>query len=130
MKKSLHASEPGAYIASLNGWQRTCVEYLRSIVRGASSMEEAVKWGHLVFSSDGPVLFIRAESKRVLFGFWRGRRLRSIEPGLRASGKYEMATLELHKDETIAPAVARRLVKQAVALNKKLGDPRLAARRR
>jgi hypothetical protein len=130
MKKSLHASEPGAYVASLSGWQRTCVEYLRSIVRSTSSMEEAVKWGHLVFSSDGPVLFIRAESKRVLFGFWRGRRLRSIEPRLTASGKYEMATLELHNDETIAPAVARRLVKHAVALNKKLGDPRLAARRR
>jgi hypothetical protein len=130
MKKSLHASEPGAYVASLSGWQRTCVEYLRSIVRSTSSMEEAVKWGHLVFSSNGPVLFIRAESKRVLFGFWRGRRLRGIEPRLTASGKYEMATLELHNDETIAPAVARRLVKHAVALNKKLGDPRLAARRR
>jgi hypothetical protein len=129
MKKSLPALNPDAYVTSLNGWQRRSVEYLRSIVRSTSKMEEAVKWGHLVFSSNGPVLLIRAESKRVLFGFWRGQRLRSIEPRLRPSGRYEMATLELPEGETIASAVARRLVKEAVALNKRLGDPRLAAKR-
>jgi hypothetical protein len=130
MKKSLPAPNPDAYVAALDGWQRTCVEGLRSAVGRAATMEEAVKWGHLVYSSDGPVLLIRAESERVLFGFWRGQRLRSVEPRLKPSGKYEMATLVLHDGERIAPSVARRLVKQAVALNKKLGDPRLAAKRR
>jgi hypothetical protein len=129
MKKSLPAMDPDAYVASLDGWHCTTVEHLRSIVRSTSTMEEAVKWGHLVYSSNGPVLLIRAESERVLLGFWRGQRLRSIEPRLRPSGRYEMATLELHKGDTIAPAVAQRLVKQAVALNRKLGDPRLAAKR-
>jgi hypothetical protein len=129
MKKSLPAPDPDAYVAGLGGWQRTCVEVLRAAVCGASRMEEAVKWGHLVYSSNGPVLLIRAESKRVLFGFWRGQRLRGIESRLRPSGRYEMATLELHEGDSIAPATARRLVKEAVALNKKLGDPRLAAKR-
>jgi hypothetical protein len=42
-----------------------------------------------------PFLLIRAEERRVLFGFWRGQRLRGIEPRLKPGGKYEMATLEL-----------------------------------
>ena len=86
--------------------------------------------GSSCFSSNGPVLLIRAESNRVLFGFWRGQRLRSIEPRLKPSGNYEMATLESHEGDIIEADVARWLAKQAVALNKKLGDPRLAARRR
>ena len=43
-----------------------------------------MKWGHLVYLSNGPVLLIRAEEKRVLFGFWRGKRLREIAPRLKA----------------------------------------------
>jgi hypothetical protein len=77
---------------------------------------------------NGPVLLIRAEANRVLFGFWRGQRLQSIEPRLRGSGKYEMATLELKEGDVIRPASVRRLAKEAVALNKKLGDPTRAAK--
>jgi hypothetical protein len=130
MKKSLPISDPDTYVASLEGWQRTCVEGLRTAVRDRFTLEEAVKWGHLVFSSNGPVLLIRAEQERVLFGFWRGQRLCEIEPRLKCSGRYEMATIELRRGETVTPAVARRLARQAVALNKQLGDPRLAAKRR
>src|SRR5690349_3002497 len=119
MKKSSPAADPDAYVAGLEGWQRASVEKLRSMVRRAAAVEEAVKWGHLVYSSQGPVLLIRAESERVLFGFWRGQQLRRIEPRLKASGKYEMATLVLHEGESIGPSVALRLVKRAVALNKK-----------
>ena len=127
MKKSQPAPNPDAYVASLTGWRQTIVKQLRSAVRGAAKAEEAVKWGHLVYSSNGPALLIRAEDDRVLFGFWRGQRLRELEPRLKPSGKYEMATLALHEGESITSTAARRLVKQAVALNKKLGDPRLAA---
>jgi len=67
-----------------------------------------VKWGHLVYLSNGPVLLIRAEENRVLFGFWRGQRLSAIEPRLKRGGKYEMATLELREGMTINPATARR----------------------
>src|SRR5688572_15237450 len=87
-----------------------------------------IKWGHLVYlADDAPVLLIRAEEDRVLFGFWRGQRLTSIEPRLKPGGKYEMATMRFHEDTTIEPAVARRLAKEAVALNQEFGDPRLAA---
>ena len=123
MKKSAPAASPDAYLSSLAGWQRTCVETLRSIVRENASLEETIKWGHIVYFCNGPVLLIRAEESRVLFGFWRGQRLRAIEKRLKPGGKYEMATLEVREDTSISPVTIRRLTNGAVALNKTLGDP-------
>lgn len=123
MRKSTPAATPDAYVVSLSGWQRVGVEHLRKAVRAASALEEVVKWGHLVYLSNGPVLLIRAEEQRVLFGFWRGQRLRDIEPRLKAGGKYEMATAELREGMTVSAATVRRLVKEAVALNESLGNP-------
>ncbi|HSD68145.1 MAG TPA: DUF1801 domain-containing protein [Woeseiaceae bacterium] len=129
MKKMTAAASPDAYVSALKGWRRECVEALRAAVRSVSALQEVVKWGHLVYISNGPVLLIRAEDERVLFGFWRGQRLLAIEPRLRKSGKYEMATLALQQGMTIKPATARRLAREAVALNKSLGNPQLAARK-
>ena len=130
MKKMTSASSPDAYVEALDGWRRKIVETLRSAVRTEAGLEEAVKWGHLVYLANGPVLLIRAEESRVLFGFWQGQRLTAIEPRLKRGGKYEMATLELREGMTIAPATGRRLIREAVALNRKCGDPRDAARPR
>lgn len=122
------AANPDTYVASLDGWRRHCVEHLRKAVRAAAEMEEAVKWGHLVYLSNGPVLLIRAEEGRVLSGFWRGQRLRTIEPDLKPGGKYEMATLELREGMEFDPSTVRRLAREAVVLNRKLGDPTRAAK--
>jgi hypothetical protein len=130
MKKSIPAADPSAYLSSLNGWRRKCVGTLRTAVLATSPVEEGIKWGHLVYSSEGPVLLIRAETTRVLFGFWRGQRLREIEPRLRPGGQYEMATLELREGDAIAIKIVRQLVKEAVALNHKLGNPTAAAKKR
>ena len=91
-------------------------------------MEETIKWGNLVYLLNGPVLMIRAEDERVLFGFWRGQRLLEIEPRLKPGGKYEMATIELRKGVTVAPATVHRLVREAIALNQKAGNPQLDAK--
>ena len=130
MAKMTSASSPDEYVAGLSGWQRALVEKLRETVTGTVDVDEAVKWGHLVYESNGPLLLIRAEEQRVLFGFWRGKRLQKIEPQLKASGKYEMATLILLEGMNVSAAVARRLTKEAVKLNASLGDPRDAARSR
>ena len=126
--KMTSASSPDEYVAGLSGWQRALVEKLRETVTAADGVEEAVKWGHLVYALNGPLLLIRAEEQRVLFGFWRGKRLQGIEPGLKASGKYEMATLDLREGMNVSTAVARRLTKEAIKLNESLGDPRDAAK--
>ncbi len=117
------AADPDAYVRALRGWKKEVVASLREAVTGAAPFEQVIKWGHIVFFSNGPVLLIRAEDERVLFGFWRGKRLAKIEPGLKASGKYEMATQEFRKGDTVDPATAARLAKEAAALNRKLGDP-------
>lgn len=130
MKKSVPAADPDAYVRPLKGWRRELVDLLRAAVRKEKALDERIKWGHLVYFANGPVLLIRAEESRVLFGFWRGKRLRQIEPRLKPGGKYEMATLELRDGDTITPAVATRLAKEAVKLNKTVGDPtRIAAPR-
>lgn len=116
MKKTPPAANPDAYVEALDGWRRACVELLRENVRSAAELEEVIKWGHIVYLSSGHLLLIRAEEERVLFGFWRGQRLRHIEPRLKPGGKYEMATIELREGDSIDPAVVRRLTEEAVAL--------------
>ena len=79
--------------------------------------------GHIVCFSNGPVLLIRAEAARVLFGFWRGRRLTGIEPRLRPGGKYELATMAFVEDDTVDQSLAEALAREAVRLNAAVGDP-------
>jgi hypothetical protein len=123
MNKSVPAESADAYIVSLGGWQRCYAEALRSTVINTAPLREVIKWGHLVYFSNGPVVLIRAEEKRVLFGFWRGQRLQDIEPRLRSGGKYEMATLELAKGTPLDRSTVVELVRKAVAFNASLGDP-------
>jgi hypothetical protein len=122
------AKTPDEYIECLSGWQRAYAEALRFEVRGAApELEERLKWGHLVYFHNGPVLLIRAEPTRVLFGFWRGQRLRHIEPRLKPGGKYEMATLELRQDTPLRRETVTALAAEAAALNRAAGDPTAAA---
>lgn len=123
MKKAIPASSPDAYVAALSGWQRATVEQLRVAVLGGGTLAEVIKWSHLVYLSNGPVLLIRAEESRVLFGFWRGKRLAGMDPLLKPGGKYEMATRELREGDEVNAVLSRRLAKEAVRLNKTLGDP-------
>lgn len=116
-------SSPSAYVAALDGWRRKIVMSLRTGIRAAAKLDEVIKWGHLVYFNNGPVLFVRAEASRVLFGFWRGKRLLAIEPRLKPGGKYELATVELRQGMSVEPATVRRLTREAVALNRKVGDP-------
>ncbi|NNC93485.1 MAG: DUF1801 domain-containing protein [Acidimicrobiia bacterium] len=129
MGMSASAGSPDEYIGTLTGWSRDCAVYLRKHVKAAVAVEEEIKWGHLVYFSNGPAFLIRAEEKRVLFGFWRGQRLREIEPGLKPGGKYEMATLEIRSEPYPPPRVVKALAKAAVALNEELGNPQDAARK-
>lgn len=123
MKKTPPAASPDAYVAALTGWRREGVEALRAAVRAAAALDEVIKWGHLVYFAHGPVVLIRAEEARLLIGFWRGQRLRALEPRLRPGGKYEMASIELREGMTLDGGVLRSLVAEAVALNERLGDP-------
>ena len=123
MKKMVAAASPDAYVAALRGWRRSCVELLRDAARSVRGVDEVIKWGNVVYLTNGPVLMIRAEDERVLFGFWRGARLRALEPRLKRGGKYEMATLEIREATVVDARAMKRLVRAAVALNREVGDP-------
>jgi hypothetical protein len=124
-----NAASPAAYLAALKGWRRELVEHLREGVLAAAKLEEGIKYGNLFYMANGPAIVIRAEDKRVLLAFFRGKRLRDIEPRLKASGKYELANLQLLEGDAIAASTVRKLAREAVALNKRLGDPRHAAKK-
>ena len=123
MRKSVPAPNPDAYVRALDGWRRDCVDMLRSAVRKAAEFEEVIKWGHLVYLTNGPALLIRAEEARVLLGFWRGKRLTTIEPRLKGGGKYELRTLEIREGTAVSPAVVSRLAREAARLNHTVGNP-------
>lgn len=128
MKKVVPAANPDAYVAALSGWRRDIVEHLRAATKAAAKLEEVIKWGHLVYFSNGPVLLIRAEDERVLFGFWRGKRLVELEPRLKPGGKYELATAVFVNGDTITAAKVKKLVKAAVTLNHEIGNPAQASK--
>jgi hypothetical protein len=123
MKKMVAAASPDAYVEALDGWRRVLVEEIRAVVRKAARFDEVIKWGNIVYLSNGPVLVIRAEEARVLMSFFRGKQLLSLEPRLKPSGKYDLATLDLREGMTVTPTVVRKLVREAVALNTRHGDP-------
>ncbi|XLZ72849.1 DUF1801 domain-containing protein [Massilia sp. SR12] len=124
MKKEVAAANPDAYVAALDGWQRGYVAALRAaVLEAAPALEERIKWRHLVYFSNGPVLLIRAEDERVLFGFWRGKRLLHLEPRMTGGGKYELRTLELRQGFPLDRATVLELVRDAVALNHQIGNP-------
>jgi len=123
MKKQIPAANPEAYVASVRGWQRRLVEQLRVAVVETGLFDEQIKWGNLVYLANGPAIVIRAEEGRVIFGLWRGKRLKSIQPLLKSGGKYEMARIVYREGDAIDTTLTERLAQEAYKLNEELGDP-------
>lgn len=122
MKRVPPPASPDVYVDALTGWQAQLVPPIRAAIRKSRQLEEVIKWGHLVYIGDGPVLLLRVEEERVLLGFWRGQRMQDLEPRLKSGGKYEMATIILREGDRIAAAQVRRLVQRAIELMEELGD--------
>lgn len=114
---------PGEFVAALDGWRLDLVMLLRAAINAGGAFSEQIKWGNLVFASNGLAILIRAEEHRVLLGFWRGKRLTDIEPRIKASGKYELGNIVLFEGDTIDAAQVARLAAAAADLNRTLGDP-------
>lgn len=117
------AESPDAYIAALSGWQRERCDMMRAAIMGAASFEETIKWTNLVFMANGPCMLIRAEEHRVLLGFWRGKRLRDLDPRIKASGKYELGNLVMAEATEVTAEQVARLAIEAYRLNIDLGNP-------
>ncbi|WP_422061400.1 DUF1801 domain-containing protein [Sphingopyxis sp.] len=117
------AESPDAYVAALSGWQRERCEMMRAAIMGAAPFDEVIKWTNLVFMANGPCVLIRAEDHRVLLGFWRGKRLREVDPRIKASGKYELGNLVMTEATEVTADQVSRLAAEAFRLNIELGNP-------
>jgi hypothetical protein len=122
MKMQSYAS-PDAFVEAQDGWRRPLVAALRAAVLAAAPFEEGIKWGNLVFASNGLAVLIHVEDHRVLLGFWRGKRLREMEPRIKASGKYELGNWTFVEGDIVEVAQVTALAARAAQLNAELGDP-------
>ena len=117
------AETPDAYIAALSGWQLERCRMMRAAIMAAALFDEMIKWTNLVFMANGPCILIRAEEQRVLLGLWRGKRLRDLEPRIKASGKFELGNLVLTEATEVTAEQVTRLAAEAHRLNIELGNP-------
>ena len=117
------AESPDAYIAALSGWQLKHCTMMRAAIMAAAPFDETIKWTNLVFVANGPCILIRAEEHRVLLGFWRGKRLREVDPRIKASGKYELGNLVMTEATEVTAEEVSRLAAEAFRLNLELGNP-------
>jgi hypothetical protein len=117
------AASPDAFVYELAGWQRELVAGLRAAVNAGAAFDELIKWGNLVFAHNGLSVLIHVEDHRVVFGFFRGKRLIGIEPRIKPSGKYELGNVVFFEGDAIETAQVERLAREAARLNDELGDP-------
>ena len=112
-----------AYVGGLDGWQQAAAKKLVAIVQKAAPKATAqIKWSQPVFEQGGPFCFFKAFTRHMNFGFWRGASLKDPK-GLIRSGGDRMGHVRLESEADIdAPALVA-LIRQAVKLNEKLGNP-------
>ncbi|HEU4651408.1 MAG TPA: DUF1801 domain-containing protein [Croceibacterium sp.] len=117
------AASPDAFVEELSGWQRELVAMLRGAVNAGAEFDEIIKWGNLVFAHNGLCALIHVEDHRVVFGFFRGKRLTAVEPRVKPSGKYELGNIVFFEGDTIEAGQVEALAREAARLNDELGDP-------
>lgn len=112
-----------AYIATLQDPQAAIVVALRRLVLAAvPDAVEVVKWAQPVYENNGPFCYLKAFPRYVNLGFWRGAALPDPD-GLIRSGGEKMGHVRIASLDDIAERPLRQLVREAAALNVRLGDP-------
>jgi hypothetical protein len=111
------------YVKRLPREQADSVNALRALVRSAvPAATESIKWAQPVFEVNGPMIFIKAHSQHVNFGFWRGAQLPDPKGVLQGGGS-KMKHVKLARLSDVNTSALTALVKAAAKLNRELGDP-------
>ncbi|MHC4778578.1 MAG: DUF1801 domain-containing protein [Planctomycetota bacterium] len=111
------------YQEKLKGPRSTIVKKLRAIVRKAApAAKESVKWAQPVFEMNGPFCYIRAHSSHVNLGFFRGAEIKDTSGILEGTGE-QMRHVKIRSLNDIDEAGISKLLKAAVTLNRKKGNP-------
>ncbi|MEO6061482.1 MAG: DUF1801 domain-containing protein [Thermoflexales bacterium] len=112
-----------AYLAKIDPGMAALIQALRPLIKAAApEAVEVVKWAQPVYEINGPFAYIRAFTHYVSLGFWRGATLPSGASILEGDGD-RMRHLKLRSAADIKPDLISALVREAVALNRKIGDP-------
>jgi hypothetical protein len=114
---------PEEWIAMWPGWTGNCAMALRDALLAGAAFDLSVKWGNLLFASNGPCAAIHVEDTRVVLALFRGKRLRGLDPAIKASGKYELGNLFYGLGTPVDHAGIAALAAAAAALNAEFGDP-------
>lgn len=111
------------YITSLPAEHAAIITELRSIVKKAApKATEAYKWAQPVYESDGPMIWIKAYTKYVNIGFWRGTEMKDKHGLLQGDGD-RMRHVKLTTVKDIKKTALTDYIKQAIKLNAANGDP-------
>jgi hypothetical protein len=111
------------YVTSLPADHAAIVSELRGIVKKAApKATEAYKWAQPVYESDGPMIWIKAFTKYVNIGFWRGTEMQDKYGLLEGDGD-RMRHVKIATLKDIKKGALTDYIKQAVKLNKEKGDP-------
>jgi len=115
-----------AYLEGLPPAHATIGRRLESIAAGETGSPGTIKWGQPVWEAGGPVAYLRGASRHVTFGFWRGADLADPDGKLLGDGS-RMRHLRIASLGELDEALVRRLLRDAVALNARHGDPTRAS---
>ena len=99
---------------------------LEAIAASEIGAPGTIKWGQPVWEAGGPVAYMRGASRHVTFGFWRGAELADPAGKLVGEGS-RMRHLRLTSLGELDEPLLRRLLREAVALNARHGDPTRAS---
>ena len=112
-----------AYLAKIDPGMAAIIQALRSLIKTAApEAAEVVKWAQPGYEINGPFAYIRAFTNYVSLGFWRGATLPS-GAGILAGDGDRMRHMKFRSAADIKPDLISALVREAVALNRKIGDP-------
>ncbi|TIX51921.1 DUF1801 domain-containing protein [Alteraurantiacibacter aquimixticola] len=117
-------ASPEEWFADAEDWQKPLIDKFRAAILDAAPFEMAIRHGNLFFLHNGQCILIRHDPECVILGFFRGKRLRDLEPRLKASGKYELANIVFREGSQDLPERLGELARKAADLNAQLGDPR------
>ncbi|MBJ6759192.1 DUF1801 domain-containing protein [Myxococcaceae bacterium JPH2] len=111
-----------AFIAKMEPWQQDLARALSALVASVAPKASAyVKWGHPIWDHAGPFVLAKPAKAHLTIGLWRGGQLRDPDHILEGDGE-GMRFVRLRSGQQL-PASLATLLREAVALNNKLGDP-------
>lgn len=112
-----------AYVAAMGAELAAAGERLRRLVLSAApSATESIKWGQPVYEDAGPFCYFKAAADHITFGFWRGAELDDPDHRLEGEGD-RMRHIKIRSSDDLVDDVVADWVRQAVLLNRRLGNP-------